>query len=656
MRKKRVGKVGTIALSMTLAVSTLAGCGKKEGDPVNTTAETAPAATTETAGNTEAPVTEAVTTAEPATEAPVTEAVTTAEPTTAEPTTEAPTTEEATEEAPTLDPDMDPAEAFSALEQEILEYRIGNNYYRAVTQIGHPEEFGFTPEKLTDYRIFSYDREEVKRKDKAEKRLKAKLDLIDREALSDRQKLTYDKLQYEFKVDADLRAQADLGCPIDHAEGVFRFVDKLYDFPFYGEDELAGYQKILETLPQTFQEAIDFLQYQKDEYNYYPVTSRVREAAERAVALAGDKDNPLLDLYEEKVRAMDISEETKEEYIRINREYVTGTLRNALFKFSRDVQKFNSSGNKTQGLCMYEGGAEYYQAYLNKLLGVEMTPQELFDYLDDKMKLGMQKYFLFAERFPEDYQAFQDDSYETPYDKTSVEEITAFFTKAMAQDFPMELLPAYEVYELPEELWDNYNDAYYVKAAWGSDKPRVIQYIAEYYGAYRTEIVDEHLVREGIGGVMLQDACAAENSIATSFYKNDAYTSGWGLYAQFQIGKYAGLSDGVNELRNNNSIFNSDIYALSDLAVNGLGWSLDDLRNYMEIYVDRYEVDALYDRAIANPGRYITSSFGLRKTQDLIEAYKKAHRDDLDLKEMHRKYMSIGPTSFELIEKYFLED
>ena len=32
MRKKRVGKVGTIALSMTLAVSTLAGCGKKEGD------------------------------------------------------------------------------------------------------------------------------------------------------------------------------------------------------------------------------------------------------------------------------------------------------------------------------------------------------------------------------------------------------------------------------------------------------------------------------------------------------------------------------------------------------------------------------------------------------------------------------------------------
>lgn len=654
MRKRRVGKVGTIALSMTLAVSTLAGCGKKEGDPVNTTAETAPAVTTE--AETVKPATKADTTAAADTEAVTTEAVTTAEATTEEPVTEAPTTEEATEEAPTLDPDMDPAEAFSALEQEILEYRIGNNYYQAVTRIGHPEEFGFTPEKLTDYRIYIYDRNEAKRKDKIEKRLQAKLNLIDREALNDAQKLTYDKLQYEFKVDADLRAQADLSDPIDHAEGLFRFVDKLYDFPFYGEDELIGYQKLLEALPQTFLEAIDFMQYQKDEYNYYPVTSRVREAAERAVALAGDNDNPLLDLYEEKVSAMEIPEETKEEYIRKNREYVTGPLRDALFKFSRDVQKFNSSANRTQGLCMYEGGAEYYQAYLNRILGVEMTPQELFDYLDDKMKLDMQKFFLFAERFPEDYQAFQDDSFETPYDKTSVEEITAFFTKAMAQDFPMELLPAYEVYELPEELWNNYNDAYYVKAAWGSDKPRVIQYITEYYGAYRTEIVDEHLVREGIGGVMLQDACAAENSIATSFYKNDAYTSGWGLYAQFQIGKYAGLSDGINEFRNNNSMFNSDIYALSDLAVNGLGWSLDDLRNHMEIYVDRYDVDALYDRAIANPGRYITHSFGLRKTQDLIEAYKKAHRDDLDLKEMHRKYMSIGPTSFELIEKYFLED
>lgn len=652
--RKRAGKIGTFALSMTMAVSMIAGCDKKGGDPTGEPTK-ATLATTEAETEATKPATEADTTVAVSTEAVTTEAVTTAEATTEEPVTEAPTTEEATEEAPTLDPDMAPAEAFSALEQEILEYRIGNNYYQAVTKIGHPEDFGFTPEKLTDYRITIYDRNEAKRKDKIEKRLKAKLDLIDREALNDAQKLTYDKLQYEFKVDADLRAQADLSSPIDHERGLFRFVDKLYDFPFYGEDELTGYQKILEALPATLQEAIDFMQYQKDEYSYYPVTSRVREAAENAIALAGDKDNPLLDNYEEKVRAMDIPEETKEEYIRKNREYVTGPLKDAMLKFSRDVQKFNSSSNKTQGLCKYEGGAEYYQAYLNKILGAEMTPQELFEYLDYKLRLDTQRYFLFVERFPEDYEAFQDDSFETPYDKTSVEEITAFFTKAMAQDFPMELLPAYEVYELPELMWTDYNNAYYVKPAWGSDKARIIRYNPYYYGAYETEIVDEDLVREGIGGVMLQDACAAGNSIATSFYVNDAYTNGWGIYAQFQIGKYAGLSDAINEFRNNNSLYNSDIYAISDVAVNGLGWSLENLQDYMEMFMDRYDVEKLYDRAIANPGREITRSFGSRKTQDLIEAYKKAHPDDLDLKEMHRKYMSIGPTSFELIEKYFLE-
>ena len=226
----------------------------------------------------------------------------------------------------------------------------------------------------------------------------------------------------------------------------------------------------------------------------------------------------------------------------------------------------------------------------------------------------------------------------------------------MAQDYPMDMLPAYEVYELPDEVWNDLNDAYYVKPAWGSDRARIIRYYPWYHGAYGTEIVDEHLVREAIGGVMLQDACAAENSIVTSFYTNDAYTGGWGGYVQFQIGKYAGLSDCINELRNNNNIFNYDIYALSDLAVNGLGWSLEDLRNHMVKYLDRYEIDKLYDRAIANPGRDITRSFGIRKTQDLIEAYKKAHPEGVDLKEMHRKYMSIGPTSFELIEKYFLED
>ena len=653
-------KVGATALSMTLLVGSLAGCGKKDAEP--SVEETTLAAETADATSAEAKETENASTAAPVTTEPTTVVPTTVEPTTEEPTTEEPTTEEPTteEELVLPDPNRDPSEVFSELEQEILEYRIGNNYYLAVSTMERPEDYGFTRDKLTDYTTYNFRVTDKENKTKAEKKLKAKLDAINYDGLTDAQKLAYDKLQYDFDIDARMREQAELASPIapndETRGGIFAFIGALYELPLKTEEDLIGYQKLLEAVPKTLQDALDFMQYQLDEYGYNQLPEKVRAAAENAVAIADPEDNILLTSYEEKVRAMDLPEETKEAYIRQNEEYLCGPLKDALMKFSRDIQKFNSSSNKTRGLCYYEGGAEYYDVMVRKLLGVEMKPQEIFDYIEAHLKANLTLNQMYAQIKPEEYEAYEafyQGKYERPYDPTSVTDIAAYYTTAMAKDYPMELLPAYEISEMPEILQGGSYNAYYVPARWGDTSPLVIRYDPNMSGFEL--LFDSVLCHEGLGGHMLQCACADENDKVSTMNNYKGYTEGWAEYVQCESSKYAGMSKELVAFRKLDLTFGQDLEALADLAVNGLGWSKDDLYEYLDKYgVAKYDAQQVYDRVIARPGYSLPYSFGEKKTLDLMDAYKRAHADDLDVKEMHRKYMSIGTTSFDIVEKYFL--
>ena len=356
--RKQIQRIGAAALSVALVFGSVAGCGKRDAEP--TTEVTTLAADTANATSAEPKETEDVSTAAPATEEPTTQ-----EPTTAEPTTEEPTTQEPTTEEPTTEEEV---------EHEILEYMIGNNYYRAVSTMEHPEDYGFTRDKLTDFTIYNFRVTDKENQTKAEKKLKAKLDAINYDGLTDAQKLAYDKLQYDFDIDARMREQAELASPIapndDTRCGIFAFSNALYELPLKTEEDLIGYQKLLEAVPETLQDALDFMQYQLDEYGYYQLPENVIAAAENAVWLADPEDNLLFFGYEDKVRAMDLPEETKEAYIRQNQEYCSGPLKDALMEFSWDVHKFNSSTNKTKGLCHYEGGADYYDVMVRRLLTI----------------------------------------------------------------------------------------------------------------------------------------------------------------------------------------------------------------------------------------------------------------------------------------------
>lgn len=666
--RKRWKKIGAAALSVTLAFGSLAGCEKESKEPTTAAVATTEDVKTTTEPDTQSKPTDAPKTADPitatestttptTTETPTTEIPTTETPTTETPTTEAPTTAEPTTEAPK--PENDAQKAFAEFLQEMTEYLIGDSYYTATTTIEHPEDYGFTPDKLTNYSIASYklSEEADKQAEEDEKALKAKLDTIDREALTDKQKLAYDKFQYEFDIDSRMMKLKKYSSPLDEQSGIMAQLGiALYNFPFDEEADLIGYQKILETLPETLTDAIEFIKYQKTKLNYEPSDSMLETASEYALALTEDKDNPLLDAYDEKVNELPLSAEKKAEYIQKNREYVTGTLFDVFKKFVDDLKQFDTETNDVKGLCQYEDGATYYETVLRAYLGVEMTTQEIFDYIETAMENDINDLNRYIRSDISAALSIQTEKYDLPYDRTSVNEIVEYYTKAMAKDFPMELLPKYDIKYLPPALQIDGLGAYFVPAEWGDTSPLIIRVNPKVAGNGGGLRLDETLVHEGFGGHMLQDVCADPyNEEVTKMFTELGYIEGWAVYAQHESTFYLGLSEALANMINLNESVGYDIEALADIGVNGLGWTRQQLKTYLneKMMLGGYS-DMIYDAVVGAPGTLLPYSFGPHKTKELIDKYKEKYASNLDVKEMHRKYMSIGSASFDVVEKYFL--
>ncbi|MBR5348225.1 MAG: DUF885 family protein [Lachnospiraceae bacterium] len=656
--RKRMNKVGAVALSMTLAFGSLAACEKESKDPSQAETTTVFADLDETLNS--VPRTDAET--QKPTNEPI---VISTEPTTpvqTEPTTSVqtePTTPVQTEPT-TLDqtePAKDAPTAFADFCQEMAEYLIGDSYYTATTTIERPEKYGFTPDKLTNYCLASYKIPEGDNSEalEQERKMKAKLEAIDYNALTDGQKLTYDKLLYEFDIDGRLMKQKSFASPLDNQNGIMESVGTaLYEFPFDEEADLIGYQKILETLPETFEDAIEYVKYQIKTLGYEPSDTMIADAEKYASDLTKKTDNPLLDAYDEKVNAMDLSADKKAEYIRKNREYVTGTLFDALKKFAEDVKQFDTETNEAKGLWAYEGGFNYYDVMLRGLLGVEMTPQEVFDYIESSLKQDIRRLTVYALTASNDLNNYFSGNITFPYDRNSVEEIAAYFTKALKQDFPMEILPAYTIENLPPALQIDGLGAYFIPPEWDDTSSRVIRLNPKAVGGSGGMSLDFNLVHEGFGGHMLQFECSADNDHVTSMFSELGYIEGWAMYAEYEAMKYCGLSDVMADLMAIETSSSYDICALADIGVNALGWSKDKLTEYLNTYGAGMIASELYSVVVSSPGSLLPYSFGPKKTKELIEEYKNMHADDLNVKEMHRKYMSIGSAAFEVVEKYFL--
>ena len=94
-----------------------------------------------------------------------------------------------------------------------------------------------------------------------------------------------------------------------------------------------------------------------------------------------------------------------------------------------------------------------------------------------------------------------------------------------------------------------------------------------------------------------------------------------------------------------------------DIGVNYDGWSLEKLKDFIELYFDVSDervIQDIYDMMTNDPANYLSYFVGCLEFGELREKAQQVWGDAFSPMEFHKRILDIGPAPFDVVEKYLL--
>jgi uncharacterized protein (DUF885 family) len=257
------------------------------------------------------------------------------------------------------------------------------------------------------------------------------------------------------------------------------------------------------------------------------------------------------------------------------------------------------------------------------------------------------------------YMTFNADAYEQ-FEKGDIsypgdddpEEIINYFLENMSADFPEFPESEWNVSNLPSSLEVDGVLAYYLIPRIDASDVNIIRVNASATADDSTTLFMT-LAHEGYPGHMLQfnvqQSCGAY--AVEQIISHLGYSEGWAMYTERKSLDYAGISEALKNLILLNSDLSYDLYAYADLAVNGKGWDVEQLEDYLyDIGLNAEMACDIYDMVVGDPGALLPYSLGYILTDEVIEDY--VTETGASYKEAYEAFMSIGSAPFSVVKEY----
>ncbi len=473
-----------------------------------------------------------------------------------------------------------------------------------------------------------------------------KLHAFDPAELSDSQK--YDYEIYEFYLEAlrDLYKYPNLNSMFQPYIGYLNVVtDYFADFPFYEKQDVEDYLTLVAELPSYIEQMKTLTEQQAeegyflDEYSLSDAMYELNEFIEK-----GEENNMIVNFEDSLDKFDGVTEAEKEAYKARNREIVLQEIIPA-YQGVRSLLSTLKGSRAAGGLCDYPDGADYYDALVRYNCSTDMTVQEIFDFLTKAgVEGGAYLDGLLEENPDADYSAVIENL-------SDLDDILAYLQQHM-DGFPegpeIEYTPSY----LPPGSSD-FAMAYYVPAPVDKIDQNIIRVNKEQMSDINTMYYT--LAHEGFPGHLYQfvwhqsqeDYKPIRHEISVL-----GYEEGWACYVERIMLERSELDDLTAEVLALDEFLSYVMYAGCDLAVNGLGYSVDELGDWLELLgYGRDIAEEMYNISIEMPGAYLPYGFGMAKFWSLRQRAEDALGDDFDEEEFHYQILQHGPRQFELVEE-----
>lgn len=349
----------------------------------------------------------------------------------------------------------------------------------------------------------------------------------------------------------------------------------------------------------------------------------------------------------------DLDTSKKSEYINQNASIVHDIVVPAYRNLIDGLSKLKGTGVNPGGLCYFPQGKRYYEYLVKSSTGSDKSVGTLLAIIQNRIYNNLYTMNNLYNSNPDLQQQYS--TYQFPLTDPNL--ILEDLQQKIQFDFPEIPSAAYTIKYVDETLKDNLSPAFYLTPPIDKSLENVI-YINQ-NDNYNPDSLYTTLAHEGYPGHLYQtnffnNVCSCNLRHLLNF---GGYVEGWATYVELYSYSF---DDDISENLSTFLMLNTDtvlgLYSLMDIQIHYNGWSLDDLKSFVNTYFGTQNDDIaleIFNNIVQSPANYLKYYIGYLEILELRESQKVLLGDSFNIKEFHRQLLTIGPAPFSIIKQYF---
>lgn len=428
----------------------------------------------------------------------------------------------------------------------------------------------------------------------------------------------------------------------------------LNEFTINDEQDLLSYFNILETTEEKF---LSYVEVEKERQKqglgmYQIIIDKVIEQCDNYVK--GDHSD-LIDQMNKKIDQADfLTKKQKTEYKKKNEDLVNNHFVKAYSTLKKELSKIDAP-DKELGLASYKNGKEYYALLVKQTTGIDISVDDLKEYLNDKMSEARDEMISYISDHPSVYtMIYADETDNISYHNfTNANDTLEYLIDNYQKYFPKIDHVNYKFVQVPDSMKDSYSPAAYLTSKIDLKVDEKLTVILN--GEYKDSIFST-IVHEGFPGHMYQDNYFKARNLPAFRYllEHMGYCEGWAQYVENKSYLFAAEENQeMQEFMSYNSKYLYALLALMDLEIHYDGISRQEFITEIQKHfaLDDDALSEQYDIIMETPANSLKYYVNSLYFEDYYNKAKDALGDKFDDVTFHKVILDIGPTTMDLVGK-----
>ena len=526
--------------------------------------------------------------------------------------------------------------------EEFLEFEFLDTMYNDIITLS----FG-----LNDYSSFNmkkpevtlgspyYTKEDIAKQEDFVRRF----EMFDYETLSNKQKLIYDKLDFNIQASKEIFNYQEFSFNLRPSSGDIENIKTIFiEYRLSNQERLDDYLVLLADIDRYLNEVILIVEKQAKS-GFYLNDTTINSTIKQLDKLLSD--NGLLVFtkgFEDKLEKVEyINSEEKNEYINQNNKIIDEEVKPIINELKNTLEESIGSSIYDGAIANYPNGKKYYEYMFKNKSSSSISVDDAYDLLNNELYLTLKEYSTLKidTKKLENLQLVEDpkiviDSY--------IENYSTVFPSINEINYQIELLDS--AYTSDSVL------GYYLIPPYDNSDLNSIKINPNGY----TNVLDLHntLAHEAVPGHLLQNNYLLLNRDYPLDYHISFIGSSEG-YAMY-VSKYAylwidGLDEDTAKSLYLDKKFGYILSSLLDIAVNYYGYTSEELKEEYQLFMQGVDYEELRISITEEPLMIIPYGLGMTYYDNFYRSASDS--ENFDIIEFHKLLLDYGNAPIDMIQK-----